>query len=185
MMADDPQGALASLLGSVTRARVLEHLFEHHADSFGIRETAALAGGLDYRMTRRELRRLEDVGVVRTVGEGRTRTYAVEPGHPAHADLRGPVLKTGSHGSVRSLREEPARHDWIVAAAVFGSLASGRERAESEHGLRDRVETSGADAGIVSPRRDARPCRRRRTGLSPDVPHDPPACRRLMDHNML
>ena len=138
---------LAQLLGNLTRARVLEHLFAHPSKAFGIRETAALAGGLEYRATRRELLCLRELGFVRTVGEGRNKKFALEPGHPAHDEMRGLVLKTGVHGSLRLLREEMARHDWIQAAVLFGSLAAGGETPDSDVDL--LVIGDGSDAEFI------------------------------------
>lgn len=131
-MVDGHHDDLAQLMGSRTRAGILECLFSSPGVAFGIRELASRAGGLDYKTTRSELHRLRALGIVRVNGADRSPRFELDPGHPAHDELRGLVLKIGRRGWIRILGEVLGAEPSIQAAAVFGSAAAGTATATSD-----------------------------------------------------
>jgi predicted nucleotidyltransferase/biotin operon repressor len=72
----------------------------------------------------RELRRLEDAGIIEHQRVGRSKLYRAAAGSPLHAPLRELVART--LGIEPLLRERLAGVPGIEAAALFGSWAAGR-----------------------------------------------------------
>jgi predicted nucleotidyltransferase len=78
---------------------------------------------------RQKLKRLKGLGVIEMRRAGNRTYYRANGAHPLHPDIRNLVLKTS--GLVDFLRT-PLSHAEIRLAFVFGSLASGRETAQSD-----------------------------------------------------
>jgi predicted nucleotidyltransferase len=80
---------------------------------------------------RRELRRLEESGLVTAARVGNQKHYRANVRSPVFAELRGLILKT--LGLAEPLREALAPHEKRVKVAfVYGSLAKGEETARSD-----------------------------------------------------
>lgn len=136
----------AAVLFGPTRRHVLAVLFGHPERQFYQHEIAA---GAPTRLSavQRELERLVDADLVKRTRSGRRVYYQANADHPLFPELRGIVLKTV--GLVDVLREalEPLA-DRIDVAFVFGSMAAGEPRADSDVdlmvvgrvGLREVVE---------------------------------------------
>ncbi|HVE68791.1 MAG TPA: nucleotidyltransferase domain-containing protein [Solirubrobacteraceae bacterium] len=72
----------------------------------------------------RELRRLEDAGIIEHERVGRSKLYRAAAGSPVHAPLRELLART--LGVEPLLRERLAAVPGVAAAALFGSWAAGR-----------------------------------------------------------
>jgi predicted nucleotidyltransferase len=78
----------------------------------------------------RELRRLEDAGILASETVGRVRRYRVDAGSPIAGDVRGLVLRTiGAEALIGAALVDVAG---IEEAWVFGSHARGTERPSSD-----------------------------------------------------
>jgi predicted nucleotidyltransferase len=78
----------------------------------------------------RELRRLEDAGILASETVGRARRYHVDAASPIAADVRGLVLRTiGAQALISAALVEVAG---IEEAWIFGSHARGTERPTSD-----------------------------------------------------
>lgn len=79
----------------------------------------------------RQLGRLAEAGLVTISSEGNRKFYQANPASPIFAELKGIALKTT--GLAEPLREAlvPLSHS-IESAFVFGSVASGSDRASSD-----------------------------------------------------
>jgi predicted nucleotidyltransferase len=99
--------------GLVTHARELARRLGHPSQVVG-----------------RELRRLEDTGILASEAVGRTRRYRVNAASPIAADVRGLVLRTiGAEALIRAALGGVAG---IEEAWIFGSHARGTERPSSD-----------------------------------------------------
>ncbi|MGE0128758.1 MAG: nucleotidyltransferase domain-containing protein [Blastocatellales bacterium] len=85
--------------------------------------------GLADATVRQELRRLSRLGVVESRRDGNRTYYRANIRHPLYPDIRGLTLKTSGLAGV--LREA-LTHPGIRLAFVFGSMAAGAEKAESD-----------------------------------------------------
>lgn len=121
---------LAGALFTPVQQRVLTLLFGQPGRRFQsaefIRMAAAGTGAVH-----RQLQRLAQAGLVTVTREGNQKYYQANPESPIYSELHGLVIKTA--GIVEPLRRalDPLA-DRIRAAFVFGSLAKGRERADSD-----------------------------------------------------
>lgn len=125
-----PSSILEQLFGSRLRARVLGWLCSHPGERYFVRQLAAILGE-DSANLSRELARLADLGIVASVREGQQKYFQVDQTSPLYPELRGLVLKTSGVGDLLREALQPLAGR-IVAAFVFGSFASGRERAASD-----------------------------------------------------
>jgi predicted nucleotidyltransferase len=78
----------------------------------------------------RELRRLEDAGILVSESVGRVRRYRVDVGSPIAGDVRGLVLRT--IGAEALISASLAGVVGIEEAWIFGSHARGTERPSSD-----------------------------------------------------
>jgi len=105
--------AFYATLGLVTHPRELARRLGHPSQVVG-----------------RELRRLEDAGILASETVGRVRRYRVDAGSPIAADVRGLVLRTiGAEALIGAALVDVAG---IEEAWVFGSHARGTERPSSD-----------------------------------------------------
>jgi DNA-binding transcriptional ArsR family regulator len=116
--------------------------------------------GVPSSSLQRELQELTEAGILKSHRQGRMVYYQANPDSPLFPDLRGLLLKTA--GLVDVLRDAlkplAAR---ITLALVYGSIASGQERSESDIDL--------MVIGSVSPADLALPLRRAREQLGREI----------------
>jgi predicted nucleotidyltransferase len=121
---------LADALFGHVRQRVLGLLFSQSDRGFYANEIIRLVGA-GTGAVQRELARLEAAGLVTVNRVGRQKHYHANPGAPIFRELRGIVLKTSGLADVLRVALAPLK-DAIRAAFVFGSVAEGTHRAESD-----------------------------------------------------
>ena len=121
---------LADTLFSQVRQRVLGLLFGQPHRTFHGAELIRLAQS-GSGAVQRELARLEQGGLVSVTRVGNRKHYRANPRSPIFSELRGLVLKTS--GMVEPLRRALSAHRGKVRAAfIYGSIAKGEDRAESD-----------------------------------------------------
>lgn len=108
----------------------------------------------------RELRDLTGAGILKTHRQGRMRFYQANADSPFFADLRGLLLKTVGLVDVLADALEPLSSK-IALAFVYGSVASGNDRSDSDIDL--------LVIGGVSPMELALPLRRARESLGREI----------------
>ena len=121
---------IASVLFGTVRQRVLALLFGHTDEAYYLREiTRAVDTG--HGAVQRELKQLVDSGLVTRTRRGNQVFYQPNQQSPVFAELRGLIIKTAGVGDV--LREALADlADRIDVAFVYGSIAEGTDRADSD-----------------------------------------------------
>lgn len=121
---------VADALFSATQQRVLGLLFGQPQRSFFTSELIALAGG-GTGAVQRELRSLEESGLVTRSRVGNQKHYQANAAAPVFAELCGIVRKL--LGPAELLREAlaPLQKD-VQAALLYGSVAKGRDTATSD-----------------------------------------------------
>jgi DNA-binding transcriptional ArsR family regulator len=119
---------LAELLSSRVKAEIFRLLFGVAPRELHVREIERQSGLADATV-RQELRRLSRLGVVESRRDGNRTYYRANLLHPLYPDIRSLTLKTSGLAGV--LREALA-HPGIRLAFVFGSVAAGAEKAESD-----------------------------------------------------
>ncbi|MBI1850569.1 MAG: nucleotidyltransferase domain-containing protein [Planctomycetes bacterium] len=119
---------LTRLLSSRVKAEVFRLLFGVGARELHGREIARQAG-LNDATVRQELKKLAGLRLVSARRDGNRAYYRADPAHPLYPEIRNLVLKTSGLGDVlrQALDKSPVR-----VAFVFGSIADGSERPESD-----------------------------------------------------
>ncbi|MFZ2493480.1 MAG: nucleotidyltransferase domain-containing protein [Thermoanaerobaculia bacterium] len=122
--------AVASALFTPVQQRVLALLFGQPDRRFQSAELIRLARG-GTGAVHRQLQRLANAGLVTVSQDGNQKYYAARKDSPVFAELHGLVVKTV--GVVEPLRAalRPIGKK-ISAAFVYGSIAKGNERPESD-----------------------------------------------------
>ncbi len=123
-------GAIDLIFGtSDVRRRTLAAFYASPGLVTHARELARRLGNPS-QVVGRELRRLEDAGILASETVGRTRRYRVNVDSPIAADVRGLVLRTiGAEALIRTALGGVAG---IEEAWIFGSHARGTERPSSD-----------------------------------------------------
>jgi predicted nucleotidyltransferase len=122
--------ALAAALFTPVQQRVLALLFGQPGRRFQSAELIRLAGS-GTGATHRLLKRLAESGLVRVSAEGRQKYYEGNPESPVFEELVGLVRKTvGLAGPLRQALAPLGNQ--IQAAFVYGSVASSKDRADSD-----------------------------------------------------
>ncbi len=121
---------MAVALFPQTRRALLGLLYGLPDRAFYLREIAARVGS-GMGQVQRELKRLTQAGILRRFEQGRHVYYQADRRCPAFDELRGLVIKTvaGADQLRHALSE---LGDRIAVAFVFGSVARGEDRAESD-----------------------------------------------------
>jgi predicted nucleotidyltransferase/DNA-binding transcriptional ArsR family regulator len=121
---------IATSLFPKARQAVLALLLGHPDERFYLRQVVELTG-LGVGHVQRELARLAGAGIIRRSREGRHVYFQADAACPIHRELRGIVIKT--MGAAELLRQalSPLR-DRIRAAFIYGSVARGQERTDSD-----------------------------------------------------
>jgi len=139
--------ALSELFGSEVRAGVLSWICAHPEELiFG----AKLARELDMSASAvgKELARLEALGMLRAAEPiGAAKPYTLNEQFPLLPGLRSVCLY--ATGVVAVLRELFAGAEGVEVAAIFGSLARGDDRPESDVDVLVVGEISGGDLGEI------------------------------------
>jgi len=125
-----PRTGLSDALFSNTQQRVLAFLFGQPKRSFFATELIGLAGG-GSGAVQRELKRLEESGLVTVTPQGNRKNYQANPQSPIFAELCGIVQKTV--GLAEPLRAALAPFTKNISAAfVYGSVAKRSDTAHSD-----------------------------------------------------
>ncbi len=120
---------LADALFGKTRKAAIGVLFSHPEKSWHLRELARYAG-VSPTMIGKEMDALSSAGIVLDQRDGNRRSLRANPDCPIFEELRGIARKTSGLADV--LREALSTLDGIDFAFVFGSVATGEERADSD-----------------------------------------------------
>lgn len=122
--------SLSEALFTRTQARVLGLLFSQVERSFYLVEIVR-AANVGRGSVQRELARLVKSGIVTVRSIGNQRHYQANPQSPIFHELQGIALKTSGVADV--LRDALAPlDDAVMQAFVFGSIAAGNSRANSD-----------------------------------------------------
>ena len=125
-----PHTGLSDALFSNTQQRVLAFLFGQPERSFFATELIGLTGG-GSGAVQRELKRLEESGLVTVMPHGNRKHYQANPQSPIFAELCGIVQKTvGLAEPLRSALTPFTKK--ITAAFVYGSVAKRSDTAHSD-----------------------------------------------------
>lgn len=124
------QQLLSALLFPGYRCRVLGLLLLHPEEFLHGREIARRTGLASGTLTR-ELALLVEAGVLRSERRGNQVLYGAERACPVYEELASIMRKTSGVADVLAAALAPSKGR-IRAAFVYGSLASGRERAGSD-----------------------------------------------------
>ncbi len=141
----DPWGAhaLAVLFGSQVRAKVIGWLCTG-ADEPIIGRELAREIGANQTAVSKELRRLQALGMLHVGGNmGRVKPYYLNQDFPLLPGLRSIVQY--AVGVVALLRERLGERDDIDVAFIYGSLAAGDDRPESDVDLMVIGDIGGRD----------------------------------------
>ncbi|MFH1144515.1 MAG: nucleotidyltransferase domain-containing protein [Candidatus Eisenbacteria bacterium] len=120
--------ALLDLLGSRVKAEVFRLLFGVGGGELHVREIGRRSG-LNEATVRQELRKLSRIGVVVVRRDGNRAYYSANTLHPFYSDIHSLVLKTSG---LVDLLADALRHPDVRLAFVFGSIATGDSKADSD-----------------------------------------------------
>ncbi|HYH78140.1 MAG TPA: nucleotidyltransferase domain-containing protein [Longimicrobium sp.] len=148
---------LSPLLGSEARARLLAHFVANPESRHHLRALGRLTG-IGKRSLHAEVARLEAMGLLRREREGRRVVY-VRSGYSA--EWRAIERLVGTYGIPLLLRAALAEVPGVHAAFIFGSLARGDARPDSDVDLLvfgddiadGDLGRATLDAGVVLERR--------------------------------
>jgi DNA-binding transcriptional ArsR family regulator len=119
---------LTAIIGSKSRAQIFRLLFERPGIRLYLREIHRLSG-LSIRPIQEELSTLEKAGLLNIEKDGNRVYYSANVQHPVFPEIRGLVEKTS--GVVGAL-QKALQDSEIEFAFIFGSVASGRARPDSD-----------------------------------------------------
>ena len=119
---------LSEILSSRARAEIFRLLFNGTGEEFHVREMERRSG-LNDSTVRQELRKLVRLDLVRSRRDGNRVCYRAKTENPLYPEIRNLVLKTSGLADVLKSALADKR---IRVAFVFGSIASGEEKAGSD-----------------------------------------------------
>lgn len=119
---------LEVLTGSKSRAEVFRLLFEKPDTELYLRELARQAG-VSIRPIQQEVARLVEAGLLKARKDGNRLYYSANSDHPLYPQIRQIVEKTSGY---RGLLQKALSVPEIQTAFVFGSIAKGTERPDSD-----------------------------------------------------
>jgi predicted nucleotidyltransferase len=125
-------GLLAELFASRTRAEIISAFTSRPGEKLYLREVSRLIKA-DVRSVKQELDRLQRLGFLTSEASGNRRYLQVNESFPLYPELKAMALKTMGLGE--ALRAALADIGGIDFAFVYGSVAKGKEKAESDLGL--------------------------------------------------
>ena len=121
---------LAEVLFSKNRRRVLSLLLGHADEAFYLRQIVRASGG-GVGVIQRELGHLVECGILRRTPRGKEVYFQADPECPVFAELKSLLMKTAGLADVLRTALAPLA-DRIEVAFVFGSVAQGKERRQSD-----------------------------------------------------
>ncbi len=121
---------LANLLFGAYRRDVLGLLLLHPGEAYHVREIARMTHRPANTLYR-ELSALAEAGLLTRRSQGNQVHYQANPQSPIYEELRGILRKTTGVADVLRGALAPLR-DRVRASFVYGSIASGKETAESD-----------------------------------------------------
>ncbi len=125
-----PTSRLARALFPDSRAAILAALDVAGDEGLHLREVARRTA-LNSKTVMHELHALRDAGILVSRDVGRQVVYRLNPGCPIAEELRALIRKTVGLAGILQAALEPLA-DRIERAYVYGSLARGEERADSD-----------------------------------------------------
>lgn len=125
-----PTEPLATTLFGQTRRRILSLLYGRTDEEFYVREIARTTG-TSPGAVQRELRTLQEAGIIRRRARGSQVYYGANPDCPIYGELRDIMIKTAGLADVLRAALAPLR-DRIRVAFVFGSFARSEARSGSD-----------------------------------------------------
>jgi DNA-binding transcriptional ArsR family regulator len=135
-----------------TRQGILAATFVQPAKSWYVSELARRLG-VPSSSLQRELQDLTGAGILKSHRQGRMVYYQANADSPLFPDLRGLLLKTAGLVDILADAMKPLRTK-IPLAFVYGSIASGQERSDSDIDLMVVGDISPVDLAV--PLRSAR-----------------------------
>lgn len=120
---------IEKLFTSKVRTELLSTLFLRPDRAFYVREVARITGE-DYKNVSRELRNLEEIGLLSSRKQGNLKYFSLNKEFPIYKELKSIFVKT--RGAVAVLKDALSKVRGIDFAFIYGSLASGTESAESD-----------------------------------------------------
>ena len=120
---------LQKLFSSRVRVEILSTFLMNPEREQYVREVARITGE-DYKNVSRELRNLEEIGLLASRNEGNLKFFGINKGFVIYDELKSIFMKT--KGAVAVLKEAVSGGRDIDYAFIYGSFAMGTERAESD-----------------------------------------------------
>ena len=120
---------LQKLFSSRVRVEILSAFLMNPERELYLREVARLTGE-DYKNVSMELRNLREIGLVSSRNEGNLKYFSLNKEFVIYEELKSIFMKT--KGAVGILREAVSTKRDIDYAFIYGSFATGEERAESD-----------------------------------------------------
>ncbi|HUF19678.1 MAG TPA: helix-turn-helix domain-containing protein [Burkholderiales bacterium] len=122
--------SLADALLGRTRAALLALLLEHPDEWFHLRQIARESGA-SAGTAHRELQSLVELGLLLREADGATVRFRANSEHPVFPELQGFLAKTA--GAFELIRSGIARlGDSVASAFIYGSVARGEQKADSD-----------------------------------------------------
>ena len=120
---------LRKLFSSRVRVEILSVFLMNPKRELYVREVERLTGE-DYKNVSMELRNLEKIGLLSSRNEGNLKYFSLNKEFVIYEELKSIFIKT--KGAVGILREAVSTKRHIDYAFIYGSFATGEERAESD-----------------------------------------------------
>lgn len=120
---------LAKLIASKTRQKLLGMFLTNTEKEYYLRDVARRLKE-NINSIRRELKNLEDAGVVKSRKEGNLKYYSTNKANPIYPELKSIYLKTEGLGD--EIRKELPKAGKIDNAFIYGSYAQGTEKQDSD-----------------------------------------------------
>ena len=120
---------LRKLFSSRVRVEILSVFLMNPERELYLREVERLTGE-DYKNVSMELRNLEEIGLLSSRNEGNLKYFSLNKEFVIYEELKSIFMKT--KGAVGILREAVSTKRHIDYAFIYGSFATGEERAESD-----------------------------------------------------
>ena len=125
----DNNGLAATLFGKTRRA-ILSLLYGHADESFYLRQIARTTG-VGLGPIQRELKQLTDAGIIQRSVQGRQVYYQANSKSPVFTELKSLITKTAGVGDTLRNILTPLI-DRLNIALIYGSIASGKEKRDSD-----------------------------------------------------
>lgn len=146
---------LSTLITSKSRVELLTWFLAHPGERFHYTQLSKILDA-SRSSVQRELKRLEDAGILLSQKEANVRFYRINQGHLLYPELKSIVFKTV--GIADFLRGSLSEIGDIRAAFIYGSVAKNREDARSDidlmiigdvdqEGLHEAVSAAEAELG--------------------------------------